>query len=377
MKTFLVIACLIHVLEGYTLQMETQLHAKITSGYNRRLRPGDNRKVPTDVEIDFYMRSLKELLEGDGKISIAGGFQVSWADSRLTWKPADYDGDLFDTSLFVSDIWTPNFVLMNPYYKVKPIFSSDHSCKVYYYGGVLCMPPDLFEASCDADVTYYPFDSQNCTLQYYIPGYFTTDIKFHPLNSTINMEVYQEDGFWSITSTRVYVERRYSKGVSYEILQLEINLQRRSTYYIVSLLLPIFLINFIQILVFVLPEKSGQRVGFSITVLLAEVVFLTIVQDKLPETSEPGVSILTYKLLVDLLCSYSMMVAVVMTSKMYHKTDYREKPGKLISLFFSLKQSNGIDPWRAVGVALDELFLKAYFMLLTVNNVFYVAAMAS
>lgn len=75
MKTFLVIACLIHVLEGYTLQMETQLHAKITSGYNRRLRPGDNRKVPTDVEIDFYMRSLKELLEGDGKISIAGGFK--------------------------------------------------------------------------------------------------------------------------------------------------------------------------------------------------------------------------------------------------------------------------------------------------------------
>lgn len=126
-----------------------------------------------------------------------------------------------------------------------------------------------------------------------------------------------------------------------------------------------------------MPEKSGQRVGFSITVLLAEVVFLTIVQDKLPEASEPGVSILTYKLLVDLLCSYSMMVAVVMTSKMYHKTDYREKPGKLISLFCSLKQSNGIDPWRAVGVALDELFLKAYFMLLTVNNVFYIAAMAS
>lgn len=119
---YMMIACLIQGLEGFTLQMETQLPANITSGYNRRLRPGNNREVPMGIYIDFYMGSLKELSEGKGKISIAGGFQVSWADSRLTWKPADYDGDLFDTSLFVSDIWTPNFVLMNPYYNVKPIF---------------------------------------------------------------------------------------------------------------------------------------------------------------------------------------------------------------------------------------------------------------
>lgn len=66
---------------------------------------------------------------------------------------------------------------------------SRYFCKVDYYGWVLCMLPNLFEASCDADVTY-PFDSQYCTLQYYVPGYFTTDIKLCPLNSTINMEVY-------------------------------------------------------------------------------------------------------------------------------------------------------------------------------------------
>lgn len=372
MKTFILIFCLFHGVEGFTLKMEAQLHANITSGYNRRLRPGENRTAPTDIFIKFYMRNLKELLEGDGKIGIAGGFEFYWKDSRLTWNRTDYDGDLLNTSLFVSDIWIPNFVLMNPYHEVKPVFSSDHSCKVFSNGFVSCMPPDLFEASCDADVTYYPFDSQNCTLQYYIPGYFTTDIKFRLVTSTINMEVYKDNGLWSITNTRMYVERHDSVDVSFEILQLEINLQRRSTYYVISLLLPIFLINFVQILVFVLPEKSGERIGFSITVLLAEVVFLTIIQGKLPEASEPGVSILTYKLLVDLLCSYSMMVAVVITSKMYHKTD-QENPGKLISSFLCcLKKSN-----EDVGVAMDKVFLKVYFILLTINNVFFIGTMAA
>lgn len=81
-----------------------------------------------------------------------------WVDFCFMWKLVDYDGDFFDIFLFVFDIWILNFVLMNLYYKVKLIFLSDYFCKVYYYGGVLCMLFDFFEVLCDVDVIYYFFD---------------------------------------------------------------------------------------------------------------------------------------------------------------------------------------------------------------------------
>lgn len=48
--------------------------------------------------------------------------------------------------------------------------------------------------------------------------------------------------------------------------------------------------------VFLLPVESGERVGFSTTSLLSVIVYLTIIQEMLPESSEPNISTLGYML---------------------------------------------------------------------------------
>lgn len=399
MKVFVLVVCWFLGVAGYSISHQTQLHADLSSGYDRRVRPGENRTLPVQININFYMVSLKEFSEGDSKIGVVGSLGMEWTDSRLVWNPANYGGDLFQTSLFVSDIWTPYLVLMNPYEKLRTVLSSDMSCVVYLNGQVACLPPDLFEATCDADVTYYPFDSQTCTLKFYVPGYFTSDILLRPASSTFRMELYEENGLWLVLSTRNY----YSVNVfGFEELRLEINMRRRTTYYIASLLLPIFLMNFIQVLVFVLPVESGERVGFSITVLLAVAVFLTMIQDKLPEASEPNVSYLTYKLLVDMLLGCAMVAAVVVAIKMYHKTDSQHMSGKLrafarrmnscckrkqTAVYVEETEKSPVEcvnddedcnvTWNDVGRAFDKFFLMTFFVLLVSNNSIYLITMAT
>ncbi|XP_061164337.1 acetylcholine receptor subunit beta-like [Saccostrea echinata] len=401
MDVLILVLPLVFCVEGYTITQQTQLHTNLATGYDRRVRPGENRTVPLQIKFNFYLASLKEFSEAESKIGIVGSLGLEWIDSRLSWNPSGYGGDLYETTLFTSDMWVPFLVLMNPFAKLKKVLLDEMSCKVTDGGYVNCLPPDLYEATCDADVTYYPFDSQTCTLKFYVPGFSPTDILLRPAISTFRMDLYEENGLWSITSTRLY----YQLNVfNFEELRLEINMKRRTTYYIAGLILPICLMNFIQILVFILPVESGERMGFSITVLLAVAVFLTIIQDKLPEASEPSVANLTYKLLVDMLLGCSMVIAVVIGLKFYHETEDREIPARLKNFTRSMKfcckrrkakvtvkkydgsekppiecvdDTADIDiTWNDVGLAFDKLFFIVFFVSLVSNNIVYLTTMA-
>ncbi|OWF43045.1 CHRNA7-FAM7A fusion protein [Mizuhopecten yessoensis] len=78
--------------------------------------------------------------------------------------------------------------------------------------------------------------------------------------------------------------------------------------------------------VFLLPTESGERVSFSITVLLAMAVFMTIVTDSLPSNSEPNVPRLCYLLSIDLGINALVTVCAILGMHLYHKPDHQEVP---------------------------------------------------
>ena len=63
-------------------------------------------------------------------------------------------------------------------------------------------------------------------------------------------------------------------------------LQREHLYYQFNLILPCILITAIALLVFCLPPESGEKMSLGITVLLSLTVFLLMVADRMPATSE-------------------------------------------------------------------------------------------
>ncbi|XP_048770182.2 acetylcholine receptor subunit alpha-type acr-16-like, partial [Ostrea edulis] len=384
--TFIVFS-LISGSESYTIDQQTQLHKDVLNGYDRRIRPGIDRSEPLQIDASFYLTTLNTFSESEGRIAIVGAFHLTWIDHRLSWDPTSYGNDLGKTTLFVKDIWTPQLVNWNPYNLLNFIGLNELSCEIYYSGQVYFLPPDLYQATCDADVTNYPFDKQICSLKYYIPGYYIYDINITATSSAFNLDLYTEHGLWDLRETFIQVE---TASTNFQVISLTLHMKRRTTYYIAGLLLPIVLMNFIQVLVFLLPVESGERLGYCITVLLAVTVFLTIIQDKLPEASEPNVSLLTYKLLADMVIGCGMILAVVIGMRFYHKTDDKEIPGCLqgfancFYLCCTQKNSNKIDEfapekvdlepramtatWYDVGKAFDRVCLTVFFLSLVLNN---------
>lgn len=325
MKVFLSIFCLFYAVEGYTFADKTKLHRNLFTNYEKEFQPGENQFIPTELNFSFYMRNLKEFQESYGEMGVVGSLGVEWKDVRLTWNPQSYGGDLNQTSVFVQDIWTPYLVLMNPYEEITPILSGGFSCEVWYNGYVLCLPPpNIFEALCTADVRLYPFDSKICKLQLYVSGYHSSDLDVQPRSQTFNLEMYEGNGPWSMNYTSIFIHTISINNKSVKILQLEIKVERLSGRHLWDLI-PILILSALQIWVFVLPHESGERIGFSVTVFLAEVLFLTVIQEKVPEASNSGVSYLVYKQLVELMTSFVTISAVVIAS-IYHNRANTEEP---------------------------------------------------
>ena len=77
------------------------------------------------------------------------------------------------------------------------------------------------------------------------------------------------------------------------MFQVKLVLARRPMFVVVILILPVLVMGLLNTLVFLLPAASGERVSYSITILLSQALLLTIVSDNIPKTSSP-VSILCY-----------------------------------------------------------------------------------
>nr|KAG5707825.1 hypothetical protein BaRGS_015985 [Batillaria attramentaria] len=105
-------------------------------------------------------------------------------------------------------------------------------------------------------------------------------------------------------------------------------LKRLKTYYIVTVIIPVIFLTFTATLVFALPADSGEKMGTSITVLLAFAVYLTIVSEQMPRTSLQ-VSILAVYLTM-LLGQTALGVVLSVWILNLHFRDDNHPPGRLL-----------------------------------------------
>ena len=69
-------------------------------------------------------------------------------------------------------------------------------------------------------------------------------------------------------------------------LRFTIYMRRKPLYYVMNIMLPCLMLSLLDLLVFCLPPESGEKVSLGITVLLSFSVFLLVIADNVPQTSE-------------------------------------------------------------------------------------------
>ena len=375
------------------------LYNNLTVGHSKYLRPQIDYDKPAEVTISFVLLNLVGIDAVAGTMSVAGYFVVSWRDENLVWTPSDYN----DTNLITLPhdvIWKPPLINNNGA-KEMTVFSIDHTyVQLYSNGTVEWLPGQNLEFVCDIDTTYFPFDTQECELFIITWGYPMSDIVFKMTESTVNTDCYSTDSEWDLIETSTYIDNSMIPTAKFKF-----KYKRRPLFLLITLLLPAVFMALLNIFVFFLPQDSGERIGFAITLLLTVVVYMTIAQELLPATAMPRLSARCVMLMVNLFMSGMIVLSVIVSAWYYYKPDDEQIPKwiQTIVQFNFLRRcqtsSNQVDnvnaneqvtskkemllvledelTWVKVARFLDKMFVIIYTLFLIIGNLAFIIDIAS
>ncbi|XP_019687537.1 neuronal acetylcholine receptor subunit alpha-7 isoform X2 [Felis catus] len=275
-------ASLLHVsLQG---EFQRKLYKELVKNYNPLERPVANDSQPLTV---YFSLSLLQIMDVDEKNQVLTTniwLQMSWTDHYLQWNMSEYPG--VKTVRFPDGlIWKPDILLYN---------SADERFDATFHTNVLVnssghcqyLPPGIFKSSCYIDVRWFPFDVQQCKLKFgsWSYGGWSLDLQMQEAD----ISGYIPNGEWDLVGIPGKRSEKFYECCKepYPDVTFTVTIRRRTLYYGLNLLIPCVLISALALLVFLLPADSGEKISLGITVLLSLTVFMLLVAEIMPATSD-------------------------------------------------------------------------------------------
>ncbi|XP_075062503.1 acetylcholine receptor subunit epsilon-like isoform X2 [Mixophyes fleayi] len=275
---------------------ENRLINDLFTDYDKQSRPAKSINDVIEVRLKLTLTNLISLKEKEETMTTNVWLQLEWDDYRMSWNASEYGG-INVVRVRHDMVWLPDIVLEN---------NIDGQFDVAYYANVLVydsgymywLPPAIFRSACSLEVTYFPFDWQNCSLVFRSQSYNAKEIDLQLAHADIGgpMEwididpaAFTENGEWAIKHCPAwkFVNHSYTQDdLQYQQIIFGLIIQRKPLFYVVNIIVPCVLISSLVVLVYFLPAKAGgQKCTTSISVLLAQTVFLFLIAQKVPETS--------------------------------------------------------------------------------------------
>lgn len=162
------------------------------------------------------------------------------------------------------------------------------NAEIQYDGSVTWYAPAIFKSSCRINIKYFPFDEQSCLLQFGSWAFQTNQLDLINRSASGDVSSFINNGEWNLVGMPVTrTEAQYACcKYPFAVLDFNINIVRRSLFYVFNLLVPCMLVSALTMLCFYLPADAGEKVTLCITILLSLTVFLLLVAETMPPTSD-------------------------------------------------------------------------------------------
>ena len=298
----------------------TELLKNLTTDYDVNLRPGLDIANPLIVNISLNLVALTKLNEVEGYISTVQFFDITWIDERSSWQP-----ELFENVSYLSfrsvNVWTPELIISNPADQIYTFADEPTTVRYNNYGLAFWRPGLVTKTLCGIQTPAYPFDEHACYVNVILWGSFSFEIIIgSPLN-TVLTAFYSQNSEWSLIGTSA------KASTTAQITNIAFGLQfsRKSAFLVINIVIPIVFLSLINPVVFLLPHESGERVAFSVTILLSFTVFLNVVGDNVPKTSSP-MPLLCHYVVIALITSGIITVLNTLFQRLYHARGQEQVP---------------------------------------------------
>ncbi|XP_018566642.1 neuronal acetylcholine receptor subunit alpha-7 isoform X8 [Anoplophora glabripennis] len=313
---------------------EKLLLNNLLSSYNVLERPVANESEPLEVKFGLTLQQIIDVDEKNQLLITNIWLSLEWNDYNLRWNETDYGG-VKDLRITPNKLWKPDVLMYN---SADEGFDGTFQTNVVvkHNGSCLYVPPGIFKSTCKIDITWFPFDDQHCDMKF---GSWTYD--GNQLDLVLNSE---EGGDLSdfITNGEWYLLGMPGKKNTivyqccpepYVDVTFTIQIRRRTLYYFFNLIVPCVLISSMALLGFTLPPDSGEKLTLGVTILLSLTVFLNLVAEKIPTTSDAVPLIGTYFNCIMFMVASSVVLTVVVLNYHHRTADIHEMPQWIKSVF--------------------------------------------
>ncbi|ELW71403.1 neuronal acetylcholine receptor subunit alpha-6 [Tupaia chinensis] len=315
---------------------EERLFHKLFSRYNQFIRPVENVSDPVTVYFEVAITQLADVDEVNQILETNLWLRHIWNDYKLRWDPMEYDG--IETLRVPADkIWKPDIVLYN---NAVGDFQVEGKTKALlkYNGTITWTPPAIFKSSCPMDITFFPFDHQNCSMKFGSWTYDKAEIDLLIIGSKVDMNDFWENSEWEIVDASGYkhdIKYNCCEEI-YTDITYSFYIRRLPMFYTINLIIPCLFISFLTVLVFYLPSDCGEKVTLCISVLLSLTVFLLVITETIPSTSLVIPLVGEYLLFTMIFVTLSIVVTVFVLNIHYRTPTTHTMPKWVKTIFLQL-----------------------------------------
>ncbi|OQV17454.1 Acetylcholine receptor subunit alpha-type acr-16 [Hypsibius exemplaris] len=313
---------------------EHKLMAHLMQNYEKAGRPVVNASTRMTVQIGFVLTQISQVDERNQVLTLNVWLEQEWVDEVLVWDPEKY-GNIRTLVVPSTKLWLPDIVLYNnadDYNKnLMPV-----NVVLQHNGNVFWSPPTKMRSTCKIDTRFFPFDDQRCLLKlgsWIYDGYQLDVVKRKP---NVDMSDYVPSGEWVIVNTTmVRNENRYDCCPEpFPDVTVTFHIRRRTAYYSYNIIAPCVMLSMLTIVLFWLPCDAGEKITLGLTVLLAFSVFMLMIGETMPETSDAMPLLGIYILSTEFIASLSVGMSVTILNFHYRGIRRNQVPNWLRRLTF-------------------------------------------
>ncbi|CAF1197274.1 unnamed protein product [Rotaria magnacalcarata] len=306
---------------------EQRLLFFLMRNYSNNVRPVRNASLPVPVKLGLTLTQIFDMMEKNQILITNVWLDQEWFDEFLQWNPDDFNG-IHRLNLPSKLIWLPDIVLYNNADEFSNSNTMQANAMIIHNGSVFWPIPTRLKSTCQIDVTYFPYDEQECKLKFGSWTYNGYQVSIEQRFDAIELSSYVVNGEWDLldTSYQVNVVRYPCCPEPFPDITFYVRIRRRVLYYLYSVVFPCVMLSILTLLVFCLPPESGEKIALGITVLLAFSVFMLAIAESMPETSEHIPLISLYLTAVMAMTSVSVMMTVLVLNLHYRGPKKNEIP---------------------------------------------------
>ncbi|KAF0045433.1 hypothetical protein F2P81_001962 [Scophthalmus maximus] len=302
-------------------------------------RPVANDSQALTVQFSFTLMQVMDVDEKNQILTTNAWLQMQWYDHYLQWNQSEYPG-VKNLRFTADQVWTPDILLYN---SAHDKFDATFKTNVLVNSSGFCeyLPPGIFISTCNVDVRWFPFDIQRCELKF---GSWTFDGWLLDLQmKEADVSGYMRNGEWDLLEVpggrhEVFYD---CCAEPYPDVTFVVTLRRRTLFYALNLLLPCVLLSSMTLVVFLLPANSGEKISLGITVLLSLTVFMLMVAEIMPATSDSVPLIGQYFASTMVIVGMSVVATVIVLQFHHHNPNSGHMPRWTFQTTVDLEPAQG------------------------------------